>query len=63
MISRSEEIQYLRGLAARLRFVAEAESPPLSETLFRLADDAERTADALQATLEEEDEKEENKDD
>ncbi len=51
MIARDEEIRYLRGLAAKLRYLAESERPPLSTSLLRLADEADRFADGLEADL------------
>jgi hypothetical protein len=51
MIDREAEIRYLRGLSAKLRYVAEAADPSLSATLLGLADEAERFADALVASM------------
>ena len=51
MISRREEIRYLRGMAAKLRYLAESEPSPLSATLLGLADEAERFADVLEASI------------
>jgi hypothetical protein len=48
MAERSEDIQYLRGLAARLRSLAMTE-PRVADQLQKMADEAEARADALAA--------------
>ena len=48
MPERSEDIQYLRGLAARLRSLAMTE-PSVASQLEKMADEAEARAEALAA--------------
>jgi hypothetical protein len=51
MIDREAEIRYLRGLAAKLRYVAEAAEPSAAQTLLALAAEADQFADALETSL------------
>jgi hypothetical protein len=49
MADRPEDIQYLRGLAARLRSIAMTESR-IADQLQRMADEAEERAAAIEAS-------------
>ncbi|HVA12984.1 MAG TPA: hypothetical protein VNF99_07030 [Stellaceae bacterium] len=50
MAERPEDVNYLRGLAARLRSLALTE-PRVADQLQKMADEAEERASAIEATL------------
>jgi hypothetical protein len=48
---RPDHIRYLRGLAARLRSIALSEAQRVQKQLYDMADEAERRAAELEASL------------